>query len=473
MTDAKNEDPNGEKTEAQPERLGYSIIEPPPEAPRSAPAKASQQKRATAGKTEEKPEPPPRYAIVEPVAESPRATPPQAAQEDTAGGKTEEKPEPLRYAIIEPPPPPPPDSFLQASLHHPVDASPGAKGKKPVGAPATGQPPAGEAPAERIRKPAQRPSRVFIWIVVGLGVLFGCILAVVFSRLANPDVPHDWVSSTSDAAGLKGHLYTKSEEKLEYRLTLQPADPDRHAAFALAIAHPPRPLSIEVHLQDAHGFVLCSMEILLKYNAANVPGIAAPNPDSQAGTANAVSAAGSASSQSVEKLLAAQEAERELGKEVFQNEIGPDGQVASLVAQGEFPCPDKAYASASTWSFTPNFPTLAEQDELVKRQHDVLATGAGPSAETPALRRKAARIPAPPLLSFTIEGDDAIVDFDISRGVIETRAEKTFLFDKTSGETGNPRWQEYPVSIHYICDQASRCTITHSGAGALHARMSR
>lgn len=316
-------------------------------------------------------------------------------------------------------------------------------------------------------------SRVYIWAVVGIGVLFGCILAVVFSRLATPDVPRDWGSATSDAAGLKGYLYTKSEEKLEYRLTLQPADPDRHAAFALAVALPPRPLSIDVHLQDAHGFVLCSREILLKYHAANPPAPAAPGPDSQVATTGAANDAGSEKAQALEKLLAAQEAERELGKEVFQNEIGPDGQVASLVAQGEFPCPDKAYASASAWSFTPNFPTLAEQDDMVKRQHDAPASGGSPPAETPAPRKRAPRIPAPPLLSFTIEGDDAIVDFDIARGVIETRAEKTFLFDKTSGETGNPRWQEYPVNIHYICDQSSRCTITHSGAGALRARMSR
>ena len=535
MTDEKKQYPSDDDFDLQPERLGYRVVEPFPEPPRGAPIKASQQKGTEVEKTEEKPEPL-RYAIIEPAPVPPLSVPQNAGQQkgiksrkiekkpepplsapikaglqqDVMGGKSEEKPEPppryaivdqspvspgiaaaapvpkdavgektvaqpepLRYAIIEPPPPPPPDRFLQSAISYSAGAVPDPKVKTPTREPAVARPSTGGAPAEKSGKPAKRPGRFYIWLTVGLGVLFGCVLAVVFSRTGAPDVPHDWGSATSDAAGLKGHLYTKWDDRLEYLLRLQPGDSDRHAGFALAVAHPPRPLSIEIHLVDTHGFVLCSREIVLKYNAPGSPEAAAPNPGAQAATAGAANDAGSEKAQALEKLAAAQEAERELGKDVFQNEIGPDGKVGSIAAQGEFPCSDKAYASAYSWSITSNFPTVAEQDELIKHQPDALANGDHSSAETAAARRKAPRIPSPPLLSFTIEGDDAIVDFDISRGVMETRSEKTFLFDKASGEIGNPKWQEYPVSIHYICDQASRCTITHSGAGALHARMSR
>jgi hypothetical protein len=76
-------------------------------------------------------------------------------------------------------------------------------------------------------------------------------------------------------------------------------------------------------------------------------------------------------------------------------------------------------------------------------------------------------------LPFSIEGDDAIVDWDASRGIIETREGKTFYFDKTSGEIVNPRWQDYPVGIHYRCDQTSTCILSNAGAGALRVRLGR
>ena len=466
---AGQKSPKGEKTEEQPEPLGYAIIEPPAESPRGKLAKAGQ-KSPEGEKTEEQPEPL-HYAIVEPLPESPDGKVAPAGQQDLEGEKTEEQPESLHYAIVVPPPPPP-GVFTHPDLPDPLNASVDAKGMTPIQAPATAPPPVAKTPVAGGRKPA--PSRTWIYItaVAVLGLIFGSAIAVFFSRMSAATAPYDLGSVNSIAAGLKGHLVTKWDRKVEYRLTVEPSDPDRRVGFALAVAQPPRPLSIEIHLQDAQGFVLCSREILLKYVPGSAPAIAAPNPETQAGNADAANAAGTPPAHA-EELTAAQEAEREMGKEVFKNEIGPDGRIAGLDAQGEIPCPEKVYASVSTWSFTPNFPSVAEQDAMVKGQSEAQTNGGQSSAETPAPRRRAPRIPAPPLLGFTIEGDDVIVDFDPSRGVIETRAGKTFLFSKTSGDIANPKWQDYPVSIHYICDQASACTITHSGAGALRVRMSR
>jgi len=472
LAQADQKNPKGEKTAEQPEPPRYSIVAQSPEIPRGKLTQVGQ-KNPKSEKTEEQPEPP-RYSIVAPPPEIPRGKLAQTGQQDPKDEKTEEQQEPLRYAIVEPPPPSPPDNFTQANLRGPVGASADAKRKNPTREPAVAPPPLAKAPVEGMRKSILSPTKVYIWAGVGLGVLFGCVVAVVLSHMGAPSGPYDLGSANSEAVGMKGHLSTKWDKKLQYRLTLEPSDPDRRAGFALAVAHSPHPLSIEIHLQDAQGFVLCSREILLKYDAGSALAPAAANPETPAGQTDADGAAGSQPPHGVGDLLAAQEAERELGKDVFRNEIGPDGQVAAIDAQGEIPCSEKAYASISSWSFTPNFPSLAEQDELRKRQEEAQANGGVSAAEeAPAARKKAARIAAPKILSFSIEGDDVIVDYDVSRGIIETRAGKTFIFDKTSGDIANPRWQDYPIDIHYRCDQTATCMLTHSGVGTLRVRVSR
>jgi len=483
---SQQEKPKAEEPEEKPRPRLYSVVEPAPENPQGKFAKTSQQKTPRGERPVEKPElpdyeipelpdyeipEPPGYVIMEPVPESPQVALGSVGRQSQDGEEAKEKPEPLGYVIVEPPLPPPSDRFIQAGLAPSVGVGTHAKARNSAREPATGLPSTGEAPVEKIPKPAQRPSKVYLWLVVGLGVLFGCIFAVVFSRLTSPDPGHDWGSTTFDAAGLKGHLFTKWDKKLEYRLTIQPGDPERRAGFALAVAHSPRPLSVQIQLHDAQGFVLCSREIVLKYVAASASALATSNAELQAGKADTSVAAGTPPTHAMEDLLAAQEAERELGKEIFQNETGPDGQIAAIGAQGEISCSERAYGGASSWSFTSDFPSLAEQDELTKREQEP-ANGGRTGAEG-ATRRKAASIPAPKLLPFSIEGDDAIVEYDVSRGTIETREGKTFLFDKTSGEINNSRWQDYPVSIHYRCDQTSTCMITHAGAGALRTRMSR
>jgi hypothetical protein len=463
--------PKGEKAEDEPELLRYAIIEPPAEIPRGKLAQPGG-KNPKVEKTEEEPEPV-RYAIIEPAPDIPGGQVAQAEQQVPTGEKAEEQPEPVHYAIVEPPPPPP-DILPRAILPDPLNASADAKGKTPAQAPSTAPPPGAKAPAEGSQKSDPSRTKLYIGIgaVAGLGLIFGSVVALV-SHMGGPEEPHDWGSVTSDSTGLKGHLFTQWDKQLGYRLAIQPSDPNRQAGFAYAVAHSPRPLAIEIHLRDAQGFIVCSRDILLKYDPANAPALAASNPALQAAPADAANAAANPPAHAVEELLAAQEAERELGKEIFKNDIGPDGQIAAIDAQGELPCLEKAYGSAFSWSFAPDFPSLAEQEALLKGQNEPQASVGQPPAATPAPRRKAPRISAPPLLSFTIEGDDAIVEFDVSQGTIETRAGKTFLFSKASGEIVNPKWQDYPVGIHYKCDQASACTITHSGAGALRVRLRR
>jgi len=163
-----------------------------------------------------------------------------------------------------------------------------------------------------------------------------------------------------------------------------------------------------------------------------------------------------------------QKLKKEQGKDIFQNQIAAKGQVVALNAQGEIPCSAKAYENTAQWSFTTNFPSLAEQDEALERPQEMRAKAAQRAAA-----HKAAAKSAEKLLPFSIEGDDAIVEFDVNRGVIVTSGRNTFFFDKTSKVSADPVWQEYPVNIHFRCDRSSDCTLMHAGAGALRARMKR
>jgi hypothetical protein len=317
-------------------------------------------------------------------------------------------------------------------------------------------------------------TKVLVAISVGFVILIGIAIVAALWIPANPEGRYDLGAVTSDAAGLKGHLFTQWDKKLNYRLSIEPSDPDRKTAFALAVASSAHPLSVEIHLQDSQGFVLCSKEILLKYDARNAIELAPPSPVAQSGKDDAQTPLGAQPAQTTDPAQAeAQEAAREKGKDIFKNQVGPDGQVASIGAQGDIPCTAKAYEKAVAWSFSPAFPSIAEQDQMVERQQERANGGHSPAAEAASVRKKAAAKAAQKVVSFSIEGDDSIVDFDTSRGIVETTSGKAFFFDKASGSVSDPRWQDYPVEVHYRCDQSAECILMHHGAGALRVKLRR
>ena len=486
MTDANLQDSKSGKSEEKPGPPRNAIGEPAPAPPKGTPAKDGPQD-SKGEKSAEKPELL-RYEIVLPGLAPPKASPVKTAPQDPVAEESEEKaeedPERPRYAIMAPPPEPPSD-FANFNLHLPTYNAPEgvAQGQNPPQGPAAPRGSVPTPPSEPARKFSQNPTNIYITAGVVLGLLFGIIVAMVTWRMAGPAGPSDLGQVTSTGTGLKGHLFTKWEKKVEYHLTFEPSDPSRLAGFAFAVAHPPRPLSIEIHLQDAQGFVLCSRDIVLKYDAAGTPALDASDSDPDATKTDAGDAAGNPSAKAAEDLLAAQEAERELGKDVFQNQIGPNGQPSAIESQGEIPCSEKAFASAASWSFTPDFPPVAEQDEALKPKQEgaqgteVAQASPGhpghPSSATTAARKKIVGMPPPKLLPFSIEGDDEIVDFDAFRGIIQTRDGKTFFFDRSNGDISDPRWMDYPVGVHYKCDQSSMCSLSHAGTGSLRARLKR
>jgi hypothetical protein len=359
------------------------------------------------------------------------------------------------YRVIEPPPESLDDKPTAPGLFIYPDVNAEAAVQKPASDPPTSQPPSHESLTERMRRFTENPTRFYATIGVGLGILLGITLAV-FLLTGNPEGRNDMGPVISDATGLKGHLYIKWEKTLHYRLTFETIYPEEQAGFALAVANSPYPLSVEIHLQDAQGVVLCSREIDLKYDAQSAAAIAATPPNESPAAIDFAQ-------------LEAAEQEREQGKDIFHNQIAPNGHIVALNAQGEIPCSKRAYEKTALWSFTSNFLSLAEQEELLERQQEMRANAARRSAA----HNRAAAKSAEKLLPFSIEGDDAIVEFDINRGVIETSGRKTFFANKTIMGSAEPVWQDYPVNIHFRCDQSSNCTLMHAGAGALRVKLKR
>ncbi len=325
-----------------------------------------------------------------------------------------------------------------------------------------------EAWKERLRKFAENPVRVYAAAGIGLGIFLGFIVGVVVWN-SGPEGRYDLGEARFSAAGLKGRLFVEWDKKVKYRLTMEPEEADRQAGFALAVANSPRPLAVSVHLQDSQGFVLCSRDILLKFDARGADALMATPPAALAAKTDAAAPTEQPAQAKDYSKQDAQEAAREKGQELFQNQTGADGQLSGLSAQGEIACAKSAYEKAQGWSFVADFPSLTEQDALLKRQQDLLAPPPPPPPPPPAHKKKPALAPLP----YTIEGDDLIVEFDPSFGVIETRGRKLFLVDKAVAAAANTAWQDYPLSIHYHCDQMSNCTLTHSGLGGLRVKMKR
>jgi hypothetical protein len=366
--------------------------------------------------------------------------------------------------------------LAEAEPQDPVALSAAAEEPKPAAAPPIPQPSSLEMLIEGIRKFAESPTRLYAAIGVALGLLLGVVIAAVSLYTSAPQGRYDLDSARSSAAGLTGHLFIQWDKKLKYRLAIKPSDAERQAGFALAVASSPRPLSIVVNVQDAEGFVLCSRQIVLVFDPRNAANAATFAPDSAGENVDAGNTPGSELAQESDLAgLAAQETTREKGGDIFQNQLGPDGEVEAINAQGEIPCSKGAYEKATGWSFTPNFPSVAEQDEWLKRALDMQAGAVSPPAPAPApapAPRKKIVVKVPPkLLAFSVEGDDAIVDFDASSGVVETRGGKKFLVGTVSAAVADSGWQDYPVSVHYRCDSNAACTLMHNGIGVLRARL--
>jgi hypothetical protein len=372
-----------------------------------------------------------------------------------------EAPEPVEVK-----PEPPGEEASDSSQSQRLGANPAANQENlQAGAPADERP-LHEVWIPRIRKFLENPTNRYASIGVGLGIVVGVVVAAITWYGNNPSGRYDLGPVTSDVVGLRGRLYVKWEDQLHYRLELEPNYPERIPGFSLAAGNPPRPLSVAIQLRDVQGFELCSKEILLRYDAKRAEALAPMPHGAQAARESVSDTSGAGGTDS------AQEAARERGKDMFELQGGKDGQITSINAQGDLPCSKSAYENAVSWSFVPEFPSVVEQKDLLKRlkERQEYAESLARREANPA---KKAKKPAPNTVVFFIEGDDSIVEYDASSGIIVTRGRKTFAIDRSGAEAGVLKGSDFPMRIHYRCDQTGICALTSQGAGVLHTRLRR
>ena len=75
--------------------------------------------------------------------------------------------------------------------------------------------------------------------------------------------------------------------------------------------------------------------------------------------------------------------------------------------------------------------------------------------------------------TFAIEGDDELVGYDPSKGVIQTSARKVFVVSAATNSNTSAEWQDGPANIHYKCDLNANCTLSRRGAAVLYAQLKR
>ena len=336
------------------------------------------------------------------------------------------------------------------------------------------------AAVEKLGKLASSQTKMYAAVGVGLGLLVGLIAAVVFLHPGGSGGATDMGTVNSNEYGLKGSLTAEWKDKLEYHLTVEPSAPEQRAGFLADVTTSPRPLSIGIQMKDPFGAVLCGDTILLKYDPRNAPSMAVADPGPKATKAEQANAARNQIAQGINLArLEGQELDREHGKTLFQEDVAPDGQVTSISAQGVLPCTKKQFDSTASWGLTTDFPIVVQPVKSANADGQGGDSNGDDAAAKKAEAKKALeagkgkRRPAPPEPPIYIEGDDAIMFVDAPNGIIETREGKTLTLDKADPMLNALKGQDFPIPIHYRCDQTGNCTVAGVNTGVHHARLKR
>ena len=317
----------------------------------------------------------------------------------------------------------------------------------------------------------------FPFMLFGAGALAIVVMALLFV-VAKPKkndgpVPGDLGPGVVAQAGLRGHLVTQWDGnskagKLQYQLRLEPIGPVQAPGFAKVNANPPGPYSINMRILDQSGFALCGKEVIFHFDPQNGP-LNIPVDTHPGKKGEAARAAAKAARQAELEKLQAAEAERERGKDIFQNQAGEDGVVTAVNAQGALPCSPDQYKRAYYWDFTTNFPTVDEQEAMLKPPTKAVAR---PTREQLAQRRadsfrdigpsgKSASKRA--LSAYYLQGDDRVSYFDPAHGVLEGTAGKSFTIANKPDRTIAANWAHNYALIHYKCDQHATCALSSAG----------
>jgi hypothetical protein len=333
---------------------------------------------------------------------------------------------------------------------------------------------------EKIGKLASSQTKVYAVIGVGLGLLVGLVAAALFLHPGGSGGATDMGTVNSNEYGLKGSLTAEWKDKLEYHLTVEPSAPEQRVGFMADVTTSPGPLSISIQMKDPFGAVLCSDTILLKYDPRNAPSMAVAEPGPKATKAEEAIATRNQIEQGINLArLEGQELDREHGKNLFQDDVAPNGQVTSISAQGTLPCTKKQFDNIASWGLMTDFPIVVQPVKSLSADgQGESSTGDGSAANKTEAKKaleagKGKRRPAPPEPPIYIEGDDEIMLLDASNGIIETRQGKTLTLDKADPILNALKGQDFPIPIHYRCDQTGNCTLAGVSTGVHRARLKR
>ena len=406
---------------------------------------------------------------------------PEGAKAEGEQPRPEGQPRP-EYAILPSQREEPESNFVALQFHTAGTPAPAQEQTAPAES-SVPKPSLSELPVKQIQKLTASKTKVYAAMAVGVGLLVGLICAAFFIH-PGQNGSNDMGAVTAGAYGLKGHLTLTWGDRLSYHLSVEPSEPGQYPAFLSAVNGSPRPLSVSILLKDPFGAVLCGNTILLKYDPRNAaPSVVSePEPKNKRAAEDLATRNQIAQSLNLARLEA-QELDREHGKDAFQNNVGADGKVASIIAQGVLPCSKKQFDSTASWIFTTNFPTVpppvaATSAPPAANAHGDQTAATGPDSKTSdasklSAEKKTRKEPAPLAPRIDIEGDDAIVWYDASAGIVETSAGKALQVDRTNAGINSLKGREFPVDIHYRCDQAGNCTFAGIGLGVQHARLRR
>jgi hypothetical protein len=290
---------------------------------------------------------------------------------------------------------------------------------------------------------ALEKNRTLLMAIAGGGVvvLIGILVAWVVLRQNEPPAYIDLGTKNIAAAGLEARLVARWLGSAAYELHIDPTAPQQAAGFSAVAANPPHPLSVTLQFKDSSS-VVCQKQILIPFKAGAVADPEDPG-DLQP--------------------------QKTFDGDTVQNIVSAEGLVSEIVVQGSMNCPAKGYKHLESWSFSSNFPLLADQQTWM--QHEASIT-AGERRRAAELRARAL-IPKGALLAAPIEGDDTIVSDNPSHGSVETGSGRVFYIGKNA-LLGAPGWQVFPVNIHFRCDAKAACILSRPGtAHSLQARLVR
>lgn len=298
-------------------------------------------------------------------------------------------------------------------------------------------------------------------ILAGFSLLaIGMIVLVMMTRPTSKDTSDDRGAAVSHASGLQGHLATQWTGKTQYRLEIKPVDPQQRAQFAYAAANPPGPLYLNIRLLDRSGFAVCGKQVLFAFDPAKSapPPIANPGRHVKKSVAERIAREQEAQKAELAKAQA-QEQAREHGNDILQNEMGEDGSILAVNVQGTLPCSRDQYKQIDYWDFATNFPTVDEQDALMKHQSQAKALAERRAAQ----HRRVAKAAS----AFYIEGEERVTLYDAAREMLGTGDGKGFYIARKTEQATAASWAENSSLIQYKCDQHANCALKRAGTATV------